>query len=71
MAATSGRSGRPSGVAGEPEDQARAILFLASNLSEFIVGQTLLTDGGSGAAGGWFRTERREGRRWTNRPMDP
>ena len=61
----------PVGRRGEPEDQARAILFLASNLSEFIVGQTLLTDGGSGAAGGWFRTERREGRRWTNRPMDP
>jgi NAD(P)-dependent dehydrogenase (short-subunit alcohol dehydrogenase family) len=39
--------------------------------SEFIVGQTLLTDGGTGAAGGWFRTERREGRRWTNRPIDP
>jgi 2-hydroxycyclohexanecarboxyl-CoA dehydrogenase len=61
----------PVGRRGEPEDQARAILFLASNLSEFIVGQTLLTDGGSGAAGGWFRTERREGRRWTNRPIDP
>src|SRR5262245_6673002 len=61
----------PLGRRGEPEDQARAILFLASDLSEFIVGQTLLTDGGSGAAGGWFRTNRREGRRWTNRPLDP
>jgi NAD(P)-dependent dehydrogenase (short-subunit alcohol dehydrogenase family) len=61
----------PVGRRGEPEDQARAILFLASDLSDFIVGQTLLTDGGSGAAGGWFRTERREGRRWTNRPLDP
>ena len=47
----------PLGRRGEPEDQARAILFLASDLSEFIVGQTLLTDGGSGAAGGWFRTD--------------
>jgi NAD(P)-dependent dehydrogenase (short-subunit alcohol dehydrogenase family) len=61
----------PLGRRGEPEDQARAILFLASDLSEFIVGQTLLTDGGTGAAGGWFRTNRREGRRWTNRPIDP
>jgi NAD(P)-dependent dehydrogenase (short-subunit alcohol dehydrogenase family) len=61
----------PLGRRGEPEDQARAILFLASELSEFIVGQTLLTDGGTAAAGGWFRTERREGRRWTNRPIDP
>ena len=61
----------PIGRRGEPEDQARAILFLASELSAFIVGQTLLTDGGSGAAGGWFRTTRREGRRWTNRPIDP
>jgi 2-hydroxycyclohexanecarboxyl-CoA dehydrogenase len=61
----------PVGRRGEPEDQARAILFLASDLSEFIVGQTLLTDGGSGAAGGWFPTTRRERRRWTNRPLDP
>jgi NAD(P)-dependent dehydrogenase (short-subunit alcohol dehydrogenase family) len=61
----------PVGRRGEPEDQARAILFLASDLSDFIIGQTLLTDGGSAEAGGWFRTERREGRRWTNRPLDP
>jgi NAD(P)-dependent dehydrogenase (short-subunit alcohol dehydrogenase family) len=61
----------PVGRRGEPEDQARAILFLASDLSDFIIGQTLLTDGGSAEAGGWFRTERREGRRWTNRPIDP
>ena len=61
----------PLGRRGEPEDQARAILFLASKQSEFIVGQTLLTDGGTAAAGGWFRTQRREGRRWTNRPIDP
>ncbi|MGV0554336.1 oxidoreductase, partial [Mycobacterium kansasii] len=27
--------------------------------------------GGTGAAGGWFRSSRRPGREWTNRPVDP
>jgi len=56
---------------GEPVDQARVLLFLASELSDFLVGQTIPTDGGTLAAGGWFRSNHRQGRAWTNRPYDP
>ena len=61
----------PVGRVGTPLDQARVILFLASELSGFLVGQTLFTDGGTTAAGGWYPTTQREGRYWTNRPLDP
>ena len=60
----------PLGRLGEPEDCAGPAVFLASDLSSFITGTTLHVDGGTWAAGGWFRT-RREGREWTNRPVDP
>jgi NAD(P)-dependent dehydrogenase (short-subunit alcohol dehydrogenase family) len=61
----------PVGRMGRPEDQARVILFLASDLSGFVTGHTIPTDGGTGAAGGWFRSSRRTGREWTNRPIAP
>ncbi|HET9890857.1 MAG TPA: SDR family oxidoreductase [Mycobacterium sp.] len=61
----------PIGRMGLPEDQARAILFLASDLSAFVTGHTIPTDGGTGAAGGWFRSTRRPDRQWTNRPIAP
>lgn len=61
----------PVGRMGRPQDQARVILFLASELSAFVTGHTIATDGGTGAAGGWFRSTRRPGRQWTNRPIDP
>jgi NAD(P)-dependent dehydrogenase (short-subunit alcohol dehydrogenase family) len=61
----------PVGRMGLPEDQAWVILFLASDLSAFVTGHTIPTDGGTGAAGGWFRSTRRPGREWTNRPVDP
>ncbi len=61
----------PVGRMGLPEDQARVILFLASDLSAFVTGHTIPTDGGTGAAGGWFRSSRRTGREWTNRPVAP
>ena len=61
----------PVGRMGLPEDQARVILFLASELSGFVTGHTIPTDGGTGAAGGWFRSSRRPGRDWTNRPVAP
>ena len=61
----------PVGRMGEPEDQARVILFLASDLSAFVTGHTIPTDGGTGAAGGWFRSSRRPDRDWTNRPIAP
>jgi meso-butanediol dehydrogenase/(S,S)-butanediol dehydrogenase/diacetyl reductase len=61
----------PVGRMGLPEDQARVILFLASDLSGFVTGHTIPTDGGTGAAGGWFRSSRRADREWTNRPVAP
>lgn len=61
----------PVGRMGLPEDQAGVILFLACDLSSFVTGHTIPTDGGTGAAGGWFRSARRPGREWTNRPVDP
>lgn len=59
----------PLGRLGLPEDQADAVLFLASDLSRFVTGHTLPTDGGSLAGGGWFWSPSR--RRWVNRPNDP
>ncbi|MGH3957441.1 SDR family NAD(P)-dependent oxidoreductase [Mycobacterium sp.] len=61
----------PVGRMGLPEDQARVILFLASDLSAFVTGHAIPTDGGTGAAGGWFRSSRRTDRQWTNRPVAP
>ncbi|MFZ1176030.1 MAG: SDR family oxidoreductase [Mycobacterium sp.] len=61
----------PVGRMGLPEDQAHVILFLASDFSAFVTGHTIPTDGGTGAAGGWFRSSRRPDREWTNRPLAP
>lgn len=61
----------PVGRMGLPEDQAMVILFLASDLSGFVTGHVIPTDGGTGAAGGWFRSTRRADRQWTNRPISP
>jgi 2-hydroxycyclohexanecarboxyl-CoA dehydrogenase len=61
----------PVGRVGLPPDQARVMLFLASDLSAFVTGHTIPTDGGTGAAGGWFRSTSRPGRTWTNRPVNP
>lgn len=61
----------PVGRMGVPDDQAGVLLFLASDLSSFVTGHTIPTDGGTLAAGGWYRTPDRPGRGWTNRPVDP
>lgn len=62
----------PVGRMGVGLDQARVILFLASDLSAFVTGHTIPTDGGTAAAGGWFRSDSRgHGRNWTNRPIAP
>ena len=37
-------------------------------LSRFVTGHVIPTDGGTLAAGGWFRTDTG---RWTNRPRNP
>jgi NAD(P)-dependent dehydrogenase (short-subunit alcohol dehydrogenase family) len=58
----------PVGRFGTPADIAGVALFLASDLSAFVTGTTVHADGGSLAAGGWFRTERGG---WTNRPLNP
>lgn len=49
-AAAAGRT-IPAGFAGQPEDVARLVVFLASDESRFIVGQTIVIDGGTTA---WF-----------------
>lgn len=56
----------PVGRFGTPEDIASVALFLASDLSGFVTGTTVHADGGSLAAGGWFR---RPDGTWTNRPI--
>jgi NAD(P)-dependent dehydrogenase (short-subunit alcohol dehydrogenase family) len=58
----------PIGRFGTPDDIAGVALFLASDLSAFVTGTTVHADGGSLAAGGWYRTERGH---WTNRPLNP
>jgi NAD(P)-dependent dehydrogenase (short-subunit alcohol dehydrogenase family) len=45
----------PLGRAGHVDDLAGAAVFLASELSSYVTGQTLHVDGGTAAAGGWYR----------------
>lgn len=59
----------PLGRFGEPADYADVILFLASDQSRFVTGQTIAVDGGTLAAGGWYR--RAQGRGWTVLPDSP
>jgi NAD(P)-dependent dehydrogenase (short-subunit alcohol dehydrogenase family) len=56
----------PVGRFGTADDIAGVALFLATDLAGFVTGTTIHADGGSLAAGGWFR--RPEGT-WTNRPI--
>ncbi len=58
----------PIGRFGTPADIANAVLFLASDLSGFVTGTTIHADGGTLAAGGWYRTDEGD---WTNRPRRP
>ncbi len=55
----------PAGRYGEPEDVAKIVLFLASDMASWMVGQTIPADGGTLSAGGWYRTPTR----WTNSPL--
>lgn len=58
----------PLGRAGEPDDVAGAAVFLASDLARYVTGVTLPVDGGTAAAGGWYRS--RDGR-WILGPDEP
>jgi NAD(P)-dependent dehydrogenase (short-subunit alcohol dehydrogenase family) len=55
----------PAGRYGEGDDIAAVVLFLASEMAAWIVGQTIVADGGTLSAGGWYRTPAR----WTNSPL--
>lgn len=55
----------PRGRYGEGKDIANIALFLASDLADWMVGSTLVADGGTVAAGGWYRTPER----WTTQPL--
>jgi NAD(P)-dependent dehydrogenase (short-subunit alcohol dehydrogenase family) len=56
----------PLGRAGEPDDVAGAAVFLASELARYVTGTTLPVDGGTHAAGGWYRDP--AGGAWTLGP---
>jgi NAD(P)-dependent dehydrogenase (short-subunit alcohol dehydrogenase family) len=45
----------PLGHAGDAEDAAAAIVFLAGDMARFVTGTTVHVDGGNWAAGGWRR----------------
>lgn len=55
----------PAGRYADGIDIAKAALFLASDMNTWVVGHTLVTDGGTLSAGGWYRTPKR----WTNQPV--
>jgi NAD(P)-dependent dehydrogenase (short-subunit alcohol dehydrogenase family) len=55
----------PAGRFGHPVDHGDAAVFLVSEQSAFITGETLRVDGGTLAAPGWFR---RDSTRFTNLP---
>lgn len=57
----------PIGRFGEGSDSAGAALFLASDLSGWVTGQTIVVDGGALAAGAWMRLP--DGENWTHLPI--
>lgn len=58
----------PLGRWGQPKDTAAAVLYLSSNLAEWVTGTTMHVDGGALAAGGWYRMPGQQ-QRWTLAPV--
>lgn len=61
----------PLGRGGEPEEVAKAVMFLASDLASYITGATLFVDGGQMASkfGTWGESgDSFDGQRWTSSP---
>jgi NAD(P)-dependent dehydrogenase (short-subunit alcohol dehydrogenase family) len=56
----------PAGRPGTPEDQADAIVALASEQFRFVTGAVVNTAGGTGTAGGWYWSD--AAKRFVNRP---
>ena len=44
----------PLGRAGTPEEVGGAVVFLTSDLSSYVTGETIHVDGGTFASSGWF-----------------
>jgi NAD(P)-dependent dehydrogenase (short-subunit alcohol dehydrogenase family) len=44
----------PMGRAGHVDEMAGAAVFLASDMSSYVTGETIHVDGGTAAAGGWY-----------------
>jgi len=57
----------PLGRFADPEEQAEAALFLVSDQARFITGHTLVVDGGTLAASGWYRNAPDQDN-WSNTP---
>lgn len=45
----------PMGRPGQVDEIASAAVFLASDMSSYITGQTIHVDGGTQVAGGWYQ----------------
>ena len=59
----------PLGRFGQPADFAKVVLFLASDMSSFVTGQTIMVDGGTFAASGWYGRYKKKG--WNHLPDQP
>ena len=61
------RSWAPLGRFAHPDEQADVALFLASDMSRYVTGETINADGGTIAASGWYRPDPKVDR-WSNTP---